>query len=312
MTKVTIGIDISKDRLDVHRLPGGASRCFPNDPKGHRALLAWLQHDPVDRIVLEPTGAYHRALERALAKAGLPVAKVNPRQARRFAEAIGRLAKTDRIDAVMLARMGIALEPATRPAASERLDTLKELHGARQALVKDRTATRNRQKNLTLPLLKRQAAQRLRQIEAQLADVDRELLNLIRADENLAQRLGILISIPGISETTAVTMIVEMPELGTLEPRQAASLAGLAPITRRSGKWEGRARIGGGRAQLRQALYMPALVAARYNPNLKQRYDALTQAGKAPKVALTAIMRKLVILANALLRDQRPWVNFPS
>ncbi|MDF2097539.1 transposase [Aquibaculum arenosum] len=312
MIKVTIGIDISKDRLDVHRLPDGASRCFPNDPKGHRALLAWLQHDPVDRIVLEPTGAYHRAPERALAKAGLPVAKVNPRQARRFAEAIGRLAKTDRIDAVMLARMGIALEPATRPAASERLDTLKELHGARQALVKDRTATRNRQKNLTLPLLKRQAAQRLRQIEAQLADVDRELLNLIRADENLAQRLGILVSIPGISETTAVTMIVEMPELGTLEPRQAASLAGLAPITRRSGKWQGRARIGGGRAQLRQALYMPALVAARYNPNLKQRYDALRQAGKAPKVALTAIMRKLVILANALLRDQRPWVNFPS
>src|SRR5699024_9855348 len=126
MTKFTIGIDISNDRLDVHRLPDGASRCFSNDPKGHRALLAWLQHGPVDRIVLEPTGAYHRALERALAKAGLPVAKVNPRQARRFAEALGRLAKTDPIDAATLARMGMALEPETRPAVSERLETLKE------------------------------------------------------------------------------------------------------------------------------------------------------------------------------------------
>jgi transposase len=309
MTKFTIGIDISKDRLDLHRLPDGVSRCFTNDAKGHRALLAWLQHDPVDRIVLEPTGAYHRALERALATAGLPVAKVNPRQARRFAEALGRLAKTDPIDAAMLARMGIALEPETRPAVSERLETLKELRAARQALVKDRTATRNRQNNLTVPLLKRQAAQRLRQIETQLAAVDREILNLIRADETLAQHLRILVSIPGISEITAVTMIVEMPELGTLEPRQAASLAGLAPITRRSGKWEGRARIGGGRAQLRNALYMPALVAVRYNPNLKRKYEELRQAGKPPKLALTAIMRKLIILANALIRDQRCWVS---
>src|SRR5690606_18874800 len=162
MTKFTIGIDISKDRLDVHRLPDGVSRCFSNDAKGHRALL-------------EPTGAYHRALERALATAGLPVAKVNPRQARRFAEALGRLAKTDPIDAAMLARMGMALEPASRPAASERLETLKELRAARQALVKDRPATRNRQSNLTVPLLKRQAAQRLRQIEPQLAAVDREI-----------------------------------------------------------------------------------------------------------------------------------------
>lgn len=296
MTKFTIGIDISKDRLDVHRLPDGVSRCFSNDAKGHRALL-------------EPTGAYHRALERALATAGLPVAKVNPRQARRFAEALGRLAKTDPIDAAMLARMGIALEPETRPAVSERLETLKELRAARQALVKDRTATRNRQNNLTVPLLKRQAAQRLRQIETQLAAVDREILNLIRADEILAQHLRILVSIPGISEITAVTMIVEMPELGTLEPRQAASLAGLAPITRRSGKWEGRARIGGGRAQLRNALYMPALVAVRYNPNLKRKYEELRQAGKPPKLALTAIMRKLIILANALIRDQRCWVS---
>src|SRR5690606_23764887 len=162
---------------------------------------------------------------------------------------------------------------------------------AGQALVKDRTATRNRQNNLTVPLLKRQAAQRLRQIETQLAAVDREILNLIRADEIPAQHLCILVSIPGISEITAVTMIVEMPELGTLEPRQAASPCWLATNTRRTGIWEGRARIGGGGAKHRNAHYMPALVAVRYNPNLKRKYEELRQAGKPPKLAFTAIMR---------------------
>lgn len=310
--QITIGVDISKDHLDVCRWPDGAARRFSNDRPGHRALLAWLGETEVARVVYEPTGPYHRGVERALSGAGLPLAKVNPRRARRFAEATGRLAKTDRTDAAMLARMGALLEPEPRPAASELLEKLRELHLARRALVKDRTAARNRQKLIGLPLLKRQNTARMKQIETQLAAIDRELEALIASEPELARRFDILRSIPGISNLAAFALLVDMPELGTLDQRQAASLAGLAPATRQSGTWSGRACIRGGRAQLRQALYMPALVAARFNPDLKAKYDQLIAAGKPPKVAITAVMRKLLILANALLRDRREWTpNLP-
>jgi len=169
MNSSTIGIDISKDFLDVHRLPEGAVSRFGNNKAGHKALIGWLGQTPIARIVYEPTGAYHRGLERTLAAAGLPLAKVNPRQARRFAEATGKLAKTDRADAAMLARMGMALEPQTRLPANQMLSELKELNLARQALIKDRTAARNREKTLSLSLLKRQNEKRQRQIEAQIA-----------------------------------------------------------------------------------------------------------------------------------------------
>lgn len=310
--QLTIGVDISKDHLDVCRWPDGATRRFANDRRGHRALLAWLGEAEVVRVVYEPTGPYHRGVERALAGAGLPLAKVNPRQARRFAEATGKLAKTDRADAAMLARMGALLEPEPRPVASEVLEKLRELHLARRALVKDRTAARNRQKLLSLPLLKRQNTARLKQIDTQLAAIGRELEALIASEPELARRFDILRTIPGISNLAAFALLVDMPELGALDKRQAASLAGLAPVTRQSGTWSGRASIRGGRSQLRQALYMPALVAARFNPDLKAKYDQLIAAGKPPKVALTAIMRKLLILANALIRDTRKWTpNLP-
>lgn len=310
--QLTIGVDISKDHLDVCRWPDGEARRFANDRRGHRALIAWLGEGEVARVVYEPTGPYHRGVERALAAAGLPLAKVNPRQARRFAEATGRLAKTDRADAAMLARMGALLEPDPRPVASALLEQLGELHLARRALVKDRTAARNRQKVLSLPLLKRQNTARLKQIDAQLAAIDRELEALIASEPELARRFDILRTIPGISNLAAFALLVDMPELGALDKRQAASLAGLAPVTRQSGSWSGRASIRGGRAQLRKALYMPALVAARFNPDLKAKYDQLIAAGKPPKVALTAVMRKLLILANALLRDRREWTpNLP-
>ena len=311
MTDATIGIDVSKDRLDVHRLPGGEERSFANDRSGLRALIVWLGGFDIARVVFEPTGRFHRCLEQALAKAGFPACKVNPRQARRFAEATGKLAKTDRADALVLARLGVALEPAPVSAASENLLQLSELVLARRALIRDRTAIKNRGKGLTLGLLKRQNAQRLRQIEAQLTAIDAAVTTLIHEDEALSRRHEILLSIPGISSVTAATLVVEMPELGSLDARQAASLAGLAPITRQSGTWQGRAFIRGGRAQIRRALYMPAFVAARFNPDLKATFDRLTLAGKPPKIAITAVMRKLLILANALLRDEREWRPVP-
>ena len=306
MTEITIGVDISKEALDAYRFPDGESRRFPNAKQGHNALIAWIGPNAA-RIVFEPTGPYHAAFEQALAKAGLPLVKVNPRQARRFAEATGKLAKTDRLDAALLASMGALLKLDPRPAPTGESASLKQLHLARQALIKDRTAAKNRAKNLVLTLLKRQNAERLNHIERQLAAVEAEIERRITADQELSRRFAILVSIPGLARLTAFTLLIEMPELGALEPSQAASLAGLAPMARQSGRWTGRAFIRGGRAIVRQSLYMPALVAARFNEDLKAKYDALLAAGKPAKVAITAIMRKLVILANALLKAGRPW-----
>ena len=307
MNNDTIGVDVSKDHLDGHRLAAGATRRFANDKGGHKALIKWLAETPLCRVVFEPTGPNHRAVERALGASGVPFVKVNPRQARRFAEATGKLAKTDRLDAAILARMGAVLELEARPARTEVLLELKELYVARGALVKDRTAAKNRGKVLTLSLLKRQNAQRLEQIDRQIATVEAAILQIVEADASLSDRFAILTSIPGVSNITAFALLIEMPELGALEAGQAASLVGLAPIARQSGRWTGRAFIRGGRADLRQALYMPALVAARFNPDLKAKYTHLLEAGKPAKVALTAIMRKLIVLANALLKANRKW-----
>jgi transposase len=246
-------------------------------------------------------------LEKALAQAALPGVKINPSQARRFAEATGRRAKTDAVDAAMLARFGATLQPDIPPARDADLDSLAELLAARRALVKDRTAALNRGKNLTLPLLKRQNQQRIKQIEAQIKDIDREHTALVAKQKSLKARFDILLSIPGLGAVSAITMLIDMPELGSLEARQTASLAGLAPITRQSGTWRGKSFIQGGRAERRHALSMPALVAIRFNPPLKAKYQALRKAGKPAKVAIVAVMRKLVITANALLRDNRPW-----
>lgn len=307
MTEVTIGIDVSKDHLDAHRLPDGSGKQVANSPAGLRTLLAWIGRTSVARVVYEATGAYHRLLETTLAGAGLPLAKVNPRQARRFAEAAGVLAKTDRVDAAMLARFGVALEPAQAQPLGMALDELRELHVARRALVKDRTAAKNREAIARLPLLKRQLTRRLQQIDRQLKAIDAEIDRRVRAAPDLAERVDLLTSIPGISTITAVAVLVEMPELGQLNAKQAASLAGLAPMTRQSGAWRGKASIRGGRATLRQALYMPALVAMRFNPNLKAKYRGFLAAGKPAKVAITALMRKLIVTANALVRDGRRW-----
>jgi len=202
MIEITIGIDVSKDHLDVHRLPDGASRRFDNLPQGHKTLLAWIG-SPAARVVYEPTGPYHRKLEVCLAQAGMAIVKINPRQARRFAEATGQLAKTYGLDAAMLARMGALLSLEPRPVRNAVLNDLKDLHLAREALVKDRTAARNRAKSISLPLLKRHNEARLRQIEQQIQAVDAAIGSLIASEPVLASRFRILISIPGIAAVTA-------------------------------------------------------------------------------------------------------------
>ncbi|MCZ8180756.1 MAG: transposase [Rhizobium sp.] len=312
MTEITIGADISKDHIDLYSLPNGQTLKVANDRKGFAAILKWIGTKRVVRIVYEPTGPYHKAFERFMMAQGVALSKVNPRLARRFAEATGRLAKTDRIDAGLLARYGALLEPRILEGNSQIYNDLKELHVARLALIKDRTAAKNREKNLSNPLLKKQNADRLRQIERQIKAVDEAIMSLVDEDETLRARFDILVSIPGVSQITAFTLLIEMPELGELDEKAAAALSGLAPMSRQSGRWTGRAFIAGGRAIVRQALYMPALVACRFNKDLKANYDRLKAAGKPTKVAITAIMRKLIVLANALLKNNRKWTPKPA
>lgn len=303
----TIGIDISKATLDAHAYPAGIDRQFTNSTKGHKALIAWLAQWPIERIAYEATATYHRGMEGALAD--WPCVKLNPERARRFAQATGTLAKTDRIDAMLLARMAATLQPPVRPARSPEQLQLAELTNARDGLVRDRTALKNREKNLTRPILKRQCKQRLDQIERHIEALDAEIAAIIAADPALARRHQILTSIGGLGTLTANQLIATMPELGTLENKQAAALAGLAPVARQSGQWKGKSFIRGGRANVRQALYMPALVAARFNPDLKAKYQHLIAQGKPAKIAITAVMRKLIVIANTLLKADRLWVK---
>lgn len=309
MSNFTIGIDISKDSLDAHRLPDKAARRFTNDEAGHTALIDWIKSTGADRIVFEATGYYSRAMEMALAAAGLPAVKVNPRQARRFAEATGTLVKTDAVDAAMLARMGKSMDLPLLSPPKPNIILLKELLLGRRALIKDQTAARNRLPVISSQVLRQITEQRLQQIKADIAAIDTEINHQIGADPELAKRVEILISIPGIGKATAACLVIEMPELGSIDHKAVASLAGVAPVTRQSGTWKGKARIQGGRPLLRQALYMPAIVACRFNQPLKKMYLRLIDAGKPPKSAITAVMRKLIIFANARLAKGEPWAE---
>lgn len=306
MTHTSIGIDISKATLDVYRLSDGASVRLSNEKAGFRALKGWLKGHGIVRIVYEPTGPYHRDFEIAF-QGDFPLSKVNPLQARRFAQSLGTRAKTDAVDARMLAMMGVAFSLPPQPQTSANQRDPKELHIARLALIKDRTRTLNRQKSLTLAILKRQAKTHLKQLETRIVQLDEAIGELLQSTPETARATEIICSIPGLSKISAAAILTEMPELGTLNQKQAASLAGLAPMTRQSGQWRGKSFIGGGRKLLRDALYMPALVAMRFNPDLKAKYTALIAAGKPAKVALVALMRKLIILANTLIREDREW-----
>ena len=302
----TVGIDVSKARLDACRLPDGEAAEFVNDKAGLRQLIAWIG-DAVECVAYESSGPYHRDLEQALLEQGLPAARVNPWQARRFAEAAGRRVKTDAADAAMLASMAAAMSLRPTPPLPVAQRELRDLQQAREALVRDRVAVRNRLAQYRLPLLRKQAKARLRQIERQIKALDRAMADLLGSDAALQRKACILQSIPGLAAVTAAGLLATVPEIADLPPKALGSLAGLAPVTRQSGTWQGRSFIQGGRFRLRRLLYMPALTASRNNPDLAAFYQRLIQAGKPPKLALVAVMRKLLLLAAALLREDREW-----
>lgn len=308
MTNYTIGVDISKSNLDVFRLEDGAAQRFDNSTVGFRALAKCLGKTPIARIVFEPTGPYQKALETALGGV-FPLVKANPLRARRFAEAHRTRAKTDAVDAQMLARMGVAFNLEAKASHFEEIIVLRDLHVARTGMIKDRTRLRNRAHTQDIALLKRQTKARLAQIERQIAELDDEIARLIAASKAKTRGRDILCSIPGIGPVVAAAVPALLPEIGTLQRKQIASLAGLAPITRQSGQWQGKACIKGGRKPLRDALYMPALVAMRFNPDHKAKYEALRAPGKPAKVAIVAAMRKLIEIANALIKAHRSWTT---
>jgi len=269
--------------------------------------LRWIGAEPVARIRCGPTNRTHRALGVLLAAAGLPLAPVNPLKARRFAQALGLQAKTDKIDARMLAEMGLRLTPGLQVPNPENLQHLKDLVAARRALVAGRVADGNRTGGHSLALLRRLARRRRASIEADIARIEAAIAALIAADPALTDKARILQSLPGIAALTAATLLAEAPELGQIEARQIAALAGLAPVTRESGASRGKATIEGGRRHLRRALTMPTLTAIRRNRDLAALFTRLRAAGKPAKLALVAAMRKLLILANTLLRENREW-----
>jgi len=315
--QVYAGIDISKASLDLHVLEptggakgGGLARRFANTHEGIAMLLGCLAERGAGRpcrVVFEPTGRFHLALWRALHEAGHAAVPYNPFRARRFAEADGAMAKTDAIDARVLARAAAFMDlPAVPPPAGNIL-RIKELHSLRLGLVRALRAAKNRRGAAREALARRLLGDQIALLEAQIAELDAELARMIGADPQLARRRDILVSVPGIGPVSATALIAELPELGAASDKQIAALLGVAPMNRDSGTWKGARRIKGGRARLRAALHMAALAAARCNPDLKACRNRLADAGKHAKVILTAVLRKLVILANALVRDDRLW-----
>ena len=307
MTEYTIGVDISKSHLDVFDAERREAKRFENSASGFRAFEKWCGKLEIARVVYEPTGPYHRNFEERFCDK-LPLVKVNPLQARRFAEACGTRAKTDALDARGLARMGVALELEPDIPVAKTTRILKDVQVARAALVKERTRLNNRAYVQTNAVLKRQTKARLTLLEKQLCELDREIDTLIKADKTSARRREIVQSIPGLGSVASAAILTYLPKIGTLDRRQVGSLAGVVPYNRDSGQWKGKSFISGGRKPLRDALYMPALVAMRYNPDMKAKYEALRAAGKPAKVAIVAIMRKLIETANALVKADRVWV----
>jgi transposase len=303
---VCVGIDVSKDFLDVASSYHHAVSRFPNQEAGWEALIEEMQLLKPERIVLEATGGYERAPATALADAELPVCIVNPRHVRSFARAIGRLAKTDAIDARDLARYAQAVRPPLRPLPDHRTHDLQALVLRRLQLIQLLNVERNRLR-LAPDVVRPSIERSIQSIQDGIAEVEATLASTIHAHPNWREKEKLLRSVPGVGPVLTATLIAALPELGTLNRWQLAALAGVAPLNQDSGLFKGKRRVWGGRSQIRPALYMAALVASRHNPTIRTFARRLSLAGKPGKVVLTASMRKLLIILNAVVRDANPW-----
>lgn len=309
MSEIYVGVDVSKDRLDVCVLPRGEAFALMRTPQGIDELVARLKPLAPELVVLEATGGLERVVAAALAGAGINVVAVNPRQIRDFARATGKLAKTDALDAAAIARFASAIRPPARPLRDEEAQRLAELVTRRRQVIEMAVAERNRKRLVTQVPLKKRIDKVIAVLERELADLDRDIGEKVRESPLWRETEDLLKSVPGVGDQTARALIAELPELGRLDRRAIAALVGVAPMNRDSGLWRGKRTIQGGRASVRSALYMAALVGVRFNPALKAFYQRLREAGKAPKLALVAAMRKLLTILNAIVRDKKPWAH---
>lgn len=307
MEPTVVGIDVSKDRLDIAILPGGEAFAVARDVAGLDALVARLGSLAPQAVALEATGGYETVVAATLAAAGLPVVVVNPAQVRAFGRAVGQRAKTDPIDAGLIARFAAMTRPAIRPLPDEATQHLADLVARRRQIIQMMVSERQRLARATRPRLRRSLDRLLAALQVELSEIDAAIGEDVRASPAWREKEDLLASVPGIGPTIARTLIAEMPELGRLDRREIAALAGLAPWTRQSGQWKGRSFIAGGRASVRAALFMGAFTAIRHNPPLKAFRDKLIAAGKPKLVALIAVARKLLTILNAILRDKQPW-----
>lgn len=307
MDAVIVGIDVSKDRLDVHVLPSGEAFGVGNDPAGIEALAGRLAALEPALVALEVSGGMEIVAVAQLAAAGLSVAVVNPAQVRSFADALGKRAKTDPIDAGVIARFAAAAGVKARPLADAQTRLFADLVARRRQITAMIVAEEARLKRAGERQLKKSITRLLAALRRELEVLDAELDGQVRASPAWRIKQDLLASVPGIGKGIARTLIAELPELGSLDRRRIASLAGLAPFTRQSGTWRGKSFIAGGRSSVRAALFMSALVASRHNPVLKAFRDKLVAAGKPRIVAIVATARKLLTILNAIIRDQKPW-----
>ena len=304
---VYVGIDVSKARLDAHVRPNGENFQAANDNKGWGDLTTWLAARTPTLVVLEATGRLASGAAAAIAAAGFAVAVINPRHLRAFARAAGQLAKTDRLDAATIALFAERMRPEPRPLPNEAAARLKELIARRRDLVAMRIAEKNRLAGLPGRTVVCSIEEMIRTIDRQIDGLDGDIDEAIKATPLWREKEELMASVPGVGPQLARTLIAELPELGKLGRREVAALAGVAPVARDSGKFRGKRTIQAGRGALRAVLYMATLSAARYNPAIRAAYQRLVAIGKPKKLALVACMRKLLVILNAILRDQKPW-----
>jgi len=307
MDAIYVGIDVSQARLDVHVLPGGEAFAVARDGKGLEELIERLRAFSPQLIAVEATGGFETIVAAAVAGASLPLVVVNPAQIRHFAHALGKRAKTDPIDAAVIAHFVEAVKPELRALPDEAQRLLAELVGRRRQIIEMMVAERQREKRAANIRVRKSILRHIRVLEKELPEIDEDIGTLVRGSTVWREKEDLLVSFPGIGNTLARTLLAELPELGALTRRQIASLVGVAPFTRQSGHWKGKSMIGGGRAAARTALYLAALVASRHNPILKTFYARLLAAGKPKMVALIAVARKILTTLNAMLRDKRKW-----
>ena len=306
MDKTICGIDVSKDRLDVAVRPSGERFVVARNGAGLDDLVGRLKILKPYLVVLEATGGFETVVVAALAAAGLPVAVANPAQVRAFAKAIGQRAKTDPIDAGVIAHFGEATGVTPRPLRDQATQQLADLVARRRQIVEMIGAERQREKRAN-SRIKKSIARLVKALERELSSVDTDIDDAVRGSPAWREKEDLLSSVPSVGPTISRTLIAELPELGTLGGKQIVALVGIATFTRQSGQWRGKSFIGGGRTSVRKVLFMGAMVGLRHNPVLKAFFERLIAAGKPKKVAIIAVARKLLTILNAILRDGRPW-----